>query len=141
MDDTISRQAAIDVARKCPVKEITPAYTLIDKAEVMTELMMLPSAAPEAHVIKLRMDIDKDAILEAWKDTTFLPPENDRWIPVTERMPEEYTRVIGYMAWKAMTTIEYQHGRWYSIDHLEPLPDEAVSHWMPLPKPPKEGDE
>lgn len=61
-----------------------------------------------------------------------------RWIPVSERLPEEYTRVIGYMAWKAMTAIEYQHGRWYSIDHLVPLPDEAVSHWMPLPKPPKE---
>lgn len=63
-----------------------------------------------------------------------------RWIPVTERLPREYTRVIGYMAWKAMTAIEYQNGRWYSIDHLEPLPDEAVSHWMPLPKPPKEGE-
>ena len=62
-----------------------------------------------------------------------------QWIPCGERLPREYTRVIGYMAWKAMTAIEYQHGRWYSIDHLEPLPDEAVSHWMPLPKPPKEG--
>ena len=62
-----------------------------------------------------------------------------RWIPCSEKMPKEYTRVIGYMAWHAMTAIEYQHGRWYSIDHLEPLPDEAVSHWMPLPKPPKEG--
>ena len=63
-----------------------------------------------------------------------------RWIPVTERLPREYERVIGYMAWKAMTAIEYQNGRWYSIDHLEPLPDEAVSHWMPLPQPPKEGE-
>ena len=64
-----------------------------------------------------------------------------RWIPCSDGLPREYTRVIGYMAWKAMTAIEYQHGRWYSIDHLEPLPDEAVSHWMPLPKPPKEGAE
>jgi len=47
MDDTIYRQAAIDVARKCSVKEVTPAYMLINKAEVMTELMMLPSAQPE----------------------------------------------------------------------------------------------
>ena len=69
-----------------------------------------------------------------------IEPKVGEWIPVTERLPREYTRVIGYMAWKAMTTIEYQHGKWYSIDHLEPLPDEAVSHWMPLPKPPKEGD-
>ena len=45
MDDTISRQDAIDVARKCRVIEVTPAHMLIDKAEVMTELMMLPSAS------------------------------------------------------------------------------------------------
>ena len=61
-----------------------------------------------------------------------------KWIPVTERLPEQNTRVIGFMAWKGITAIEYQHGKWYSIDHLQPLPDEAVTHWMPLPQPPKE---
>ena len=39
--DLISRRAAIDLVRNSPVKEVTPAYMLIDKAEVMTELMML----------------------------------------------------------------------------------------------------
>ena len=63
------------------------------------------------------------------------------WIPVTERLPKECTRVIGFMAWKAMAAIEYQNGKWYSIDHLSPLPDEAVTHWMPLPEPPKEVSE
>lgn len=43
----ISRQAAIDAARKCSVKEVTPDYMLIDKAEIMTELIMLPPAQPE----------------------------------------------------------------------------------------------
>ena len=47
MDDLISRQAAIDAVRKCQVKEVTPAYMLIDKAGVMTELMMLSSAQPK----------------------------------------------------------------------------------------------
>ena len=61
-----------------------------------------------------------------------------KWIPVTERLPEQNTRVIGFMAWTGITAIEYQHGKWYSIDHLQPLPDEAVTHWMPLPQPPKE---
>lgn len=42
--ETIYRQDAIDVARKCSVKEVTPAYMLIDKAEIMTELIKLPSA-------------------------------------------------------------------------------------------------
>jgi hypothetical protein len=46
-EDAISRQAAIDVVRRCSVKEVAPAYMLIDKAEVMTELMMLPSAQPD----------------------------------------------------------------------------------------------
>ena len=40
--DSISRQAAIYAVRNCNVKEVTPAYMLIDKAEIMTELMMLP---------------------------------------------------------------------------------------------------
>jgi ribosomal protein L32 len=47
MDDLISRQAAIEAVRKCQVKEVTPAYMLIDKAGVMTELMMLSSAQPK----------------------------------------------------------------------------------------------
>ena len=46
MSDTINKQAAVDVIRKCNVKEVTPAYMLIDKAEAMMELMMLPSAQP-----------------------------------------------------------------------------------------------
>lgn len=46
MKDIIYRQDAIDAVRKCLVKEITPAYRLIDKAEVMTELLELPSAEP-----------------------------------------------------------------------------------------------
>ena len=45
--DLIDRQAVIDMVRNCNVKEVTPAYMLIDKAETMTELMMLPSIEPE----------------------------------------------------------------------------------------------
>lgn len=67
----------------------------------------------------------------------YLPHQKSKWIPVTERLPEQNTRVIGFMAWKGITAIEYQHGKWYSIDHLQPLPNEAVTHWMPLPEPPK----
>ena len=44
MNDLINRQAAIDVLRKCSVKEVTPEYMLIDKAEAMTEIMMMPTA-------------------------------------------------------------------------------------------------
>ena len=72
--------------------------------------------------------------------TDMLKETVPQWISVKERLPEEYTRVIGFMAWKAMTAIEYQNGKWYSFDHLSPLPNEAVTHWMPLPEPPKGED-
>lgn len=47
MVDSIDRHEAIDAVRNIIVKEVTPAYMLIDKAEVMTELMMMQSAQPE----------------------------------------------------------------------------------------------
>lgn len=47
MSDLIERQAAIDTVRRCSVKEVTPAYMLIDRAEAMIALMRLPSAQPE----------------------------------------------------------------------------------------------
>ena len=50
MRDLISRQAAVEAARKCSVKEVTPDYMLIDKAEIMTELMMLPPAQSEEAI-------------------------------------------------------------------------------------------
>lgn len=46
-EDTVSRQLAIEKVRKCRVIEVTPAHMLIDKTEVMTELILLPSAHPE----------------------------------------------------------------------------------------------
>ena len=47
MTDLINRQAAIDAVKKCNVKEVTPAYMLIDNADAMMELRLLPSVEPE----------------------------------------------------------------------------------------------
>lgn len=56
MNDTVCRQAAIDAVRKCSVKEVTPAFMLVDEAEVMTELMALPPAQPERKTGKWLAD-------------------------------------------------------------------------------------
>ena len=47
MSNSINRQAAVDAVNRCSVKEVTPAYMLIDKADVMMELIALPSVEPE----------------------------------------------------------------------------------------------
>ena len=59
MSESISRQDAIDAARKCRVIEVTPAYMLIDKVEMMTELMYLPSAQLERKRAKWILQYNK----------------------------------------------------------------------------------
>ena len=55
------------------------------------------------------------------------------WIPVTERLPEKHDRVLVYSKLRGITKDHRCYdGNWYfSI---------GVTHWMPLPKPPKDGE-
>lgn len=75
--------------------------------------------------------------LAAYEDTGFTPAEVQqmRWIPVEERLPEEKQRVIvrcervgtsvGWILW----------GNWMTDIGPGAV---KVTHWMPLPKAPKE---
>lgn len=74
-------------------------------------------------------------ILEQIKDLA-----NPRWIPVTERLPEKDGAFItayskGGVSQNWYMTFHHGGGKWYqnSEDTGE------VTHWMPLPEPPKEG--
>lgn len=66
-----------------------------------------------------------------------IPP---RWISVEERLPEDYEDVViimrnGASSWYRVAYREY--GGW-SFGGGRRVTDE-VTHWMPLPEPPKEG--
>ena len=66
-----------------------------------------------------------------------------RWVPVTERLPEDEKSVV---VWSAETTYSpsfmtfgiwrREWGRWDSSWDDEEL--SCITHWMPLPEPPKE---
>ena len=63
-----------------------------------------------------------------------------KWIPVSERLPNLYETVIvcdvreQYVgAW-----MYYGNGDWLHDDKL--FGAEEITHWMPLPEPPKEGE-
>lgn len=69
-------------------------------------------------------------------------PEANRWIPVSERLPEEADRYLCNIKSFAFPGSYYQdilkydkggfiEGHIYTDD---------VTHWMPLPEPPKEGE-
>lgn len=54
-----------------------------------------------------------------------------RWIPVTERLPEKGEPVVGWSAPLADLTITC----------AEDFYSDGITHWMPLPEPPKEDDD
>ena len=58
-----------------------------------------------------------------------------QWIPVSERMPEEDTRVLVWLApqhyeYTDVDTDRFYRGRWVRWNS-------RVTHWMALPLPPK----
>ena len=63
--------------------------------------------------------------------------EQRRWIPVTERLPVDGVPVLIY-CWHDETVEEswLQDGSWGGRFNFHYMSE--VSHWMPLPEPPKE---
>ena len=57
-----------------------------------------------------------------------------KWIPVSERLPDENTEVLTYR--KGGISIELLHDGVWGDDDIEYAPYK-VTHWMPLPEPPK----
>ncbi len=65
-----------------------------------------------------------------------------KWIPVTERLPEEYGHYLanivgGEFAQISWAEIVYFDGKIFRWEHISTEYPEKVTHWMPLPQPPK----
>ena len=67
------------------------------------------------------------------------------WIPVTEQLPKEYGHyfaniVGGEFAQISCAEIVYFDGKIFRWEHISTEYPEEVTHWMPLPEPPKDGE-
>ena len=68
-----------------------------------------------------------------------------RWIPVTERLPEEGQRVLAYEKPDVIVVAEMHSrmplvgGFWWSTDNGHTAYSVFPTHWMPLPAPPTDG--
>ena len=65
---------------------------------------------------------------------------NKEWIPVTERLPEGGKPVLvynrDYSYEPVMEATLYEEG-WLTKFDFDPWENDGISHWMPLPEPPK----
>lgn len=104
--------------------------------------------------VKMELDEYKETIVPAMMDK--IQELERRWIPVTERLPEddgEYLVLGNYFGWWNAVLMFAKDGRrvdeydfrerwenvWYDFDRdCGHFIYSYVTHWMPLPEPPKE---
>ena len=87
-----------------------------------------------------KTEIEVNVRLAAYEDTGLEPDEIPHWIPVSERLPEVNTRVLvwGKEHKEAVVAVFNEDGIW-AIAHGWGVVY-GVTHWMPLPQPPKEAE-
>lgn len=63
-----------------------------------------------------------------------------KWIPVTERLPKEWEEVLvwSYCGFCEVAVYLGIKGKWRVTWNHDLLEEDTVTHWMPLPEPPKE---
>lgn len=59
-----------------------------------------------------------------------------RWIPVSERLPEDGVRVLAWDVREESWRIAYVDTTWYMVGFDDDT-SICVTHWMPLPEPPE----
>ena len=124
-------------------------HTIFKDSDVMVNGVRLGPAAFDSemyyqHYVEI---INRLAELEDQYCTDVV--ERPRWIPVEERLPEEFSKaVIVYCPkYHNMFLATIRNGKWLSFDTQRSVSIEddtvygKVTHWMPLLEPPKEATE
>ena len=85
---------------------------------------------------------DKNLVITAYSTANHLIANGvtvQKWIPVTERLPEDDSDVLAYLRIGEEGRIypaNYAKGMWFDCIFNTPATD-TTTHWMPLPQQPK----
>lgn len=128
MNDVISRQAVLDAIEK------THWFTV--QADSNTDYF----CGTIDDIVSLNVHIDIDAVRRAVNDV----PAVSGWVSVKDRLPDKEGQ---YICWfgkntvikgAAIATYLEEWKAFGSFESLKTYPN--VTHWMPMPEPPKEAD-
>lgn len=68
-----------------------------------------------------------------------------RWVPVTERLPEHHGNYLVHIEGGEFSQVSWEEiaffdGKIFMWEHISSEYPEDVTHWMPLPESPKDGE-
>ena len=114
---------------------------LMGRAEGDTHAPIMRNAADAIEELSHVAEVNAKRALK-WASDAEKAEKKLRWIPVTERLPEHLTSVIvhrkdgGIFIWEYFDTSPTDEC-WID-DSMNVYSFYDVTHWMPLPEPPKE---
>ena len=76
---------------------------------------------------------ENDKNIVAWLTELQERREADRWIPVRERLPEDYTRVLITNEYGEVICIDWN--TWYQKEYKDARKSYKATAWRPLPEP------
>lgn len=82
-------------------------------------------------------DCRQNCDVPCWKEDHGLLVEPPRWIPVTERLPDDDDSYLVWNGNNIFVAIYWGDGEWM----FDSYTTHEVTHWMPLPELPKEDNQ
>ena len=134
MDDSISRQDAIDMLEMYPFTEYG------DYEEAREVINRLPSAQPEPITVNIDHELTQEECEKLRKDISNAPimlsPSAQQWIPCSERLPSEKDGQVLVTKRGEVRIATYSEfsGTWYAGEMCAVGGEDPIA-WTPLPEP------
>ena len=108
---------------------------LIERQAAIDAMIALQNEDIEAYGCAIREGFDGDRATEALREL----PSARQWIRCSERLPDKPRLYLIHVAPDEYTNVAYYSGYDWVIDEEEYYFNASdVTHWMPMPEPPKE---
>ncbi|MBG2688133.1 DUF551 domain-containing protein [Klebsiella oxytoca] len=147
--DKLYRHAQQPVAPDESYKQLSELYHTQEKRLFkIAQRIKGPTFDKYSHLSSQAIDVleaaifgEDDTCRAAMLQAGNSPAIPDTWIPVSERIPIDFEAVIAFDGDQVYGEAMYSSDDGFTIDGYEPcdrLKLQNVTHWMPLPPPPKE---